>query len=196
MTAEIAGKAAIESAWSTLRRMREQWLLILFLTGALLWARDTYDEFAKLPPLVRQQMSGLAELRETVMRLEDQVKRRLLGDRTPVLEFPGTRHGIADSVPGQWTILSWRPVRRLRDDCVPKGLDAWIVDRRGQWFSVETAVSSLPALRDEVNLSFGVLVDPAVSEGRAKLTAQIVFDCGTHRQVQTAPWLQFRVIGD
>ncbi len=193
MTADLAGRAAIEGVWGTLRRLKEQWLLVLFLSGAILWVRNTYDEFAKLPPLVRQQMTGLAELQETVTRLEGEVKRRLLGDRTPVLEFPGARHGVADGAPGTWTTLSLRPVRRLRDDCVPRGISAWMVDHQGRLFSVVTAMRSMPLLRDETDLAFSVLVPGAATAGRAKLLVQIVLDCGTHRQVETVPWQQFRV---
>lgn len=194
MTADLAGRAALEGVWGTLKRLKEQWLLVLFLSGAVFWVRDTYDEFAKLPPLVRQQMTGLAELQETVTRLEGEVKRRLTGDRSPVLVFPGTQHGVADAAAGAWTTLSLRPVRRLRDDCVPRGIDAWMVDHRGRWFSVETAMRSMPLLRDETDLAFGVLVPAATAAGRAKLLVQIVFECTAHRQVETVPWQQFRVV--
>ena len=196
MTAEMAGKAAVEGAWVTLRKLKEQWVLLVFLTGALLWARDTYDEFAKLPSLVRQQMSGLSTLEATVTRLEAEVKRRLTEDHAPVLEFPCTRHGIDDGAPGAWTVLHWRPVERLRNDCVPSVIDAWMVDQNGQWFSVETAVAPMPALEGVADLAFGVRVHPLMDRGRARVLVQITFDCGTHRQVETAPWLQFRVLGD
>lgn len=193
MTAEMAGRAALDGVWGTVRRLRDQWLLIVFLSGAVLWARDTYDEFAKLPSLVRQQMSGLAELQATVTRLEGEVKRRLLGDRTPVLAFPGSRHGIADGRPGRWTTATWRPVRRLRDECVPRTVRAWIVDGEGQWFSAETAIRAMPALVDETDLAFWVRVPESASPGRAKLLTQVDVDCATHRQVESAPWLQFRI---
>jgi hypothetical protein len=196
MTAKMAGKAAIDGVWVTLNKLKEQWVLLVFLTGALLWVRDTYDEFAKLPTLVRQQMSGLAALEATVTRLEVQVVRRLKVDRSPVLGFPGTKHGIEDGAPGAWTTLYWRPVKRLRDDCVASAIDAWMIDSNGQWFSVETAVAPMPALEGEADLAFGVRVHPLMGLGRARVLVQITFDCGTHRQVETAPWLQFRVLGD
>ena len=75
-------------------------------------------------------------------------------------------------------------------------IDAWMVDRNGQWFSVETAVAPMPALEGEADLAFGVRVHPQMDRGRAQVLVQITFDCGTHRQVETAPWLQFRVLGD
>jgi hypothetical protein len=196
MTAEMAGKAAVEGAWVTLGKLKEQWVLLVFLTGALLWARDTYDEFAKLPSLVRQQMSGLSTLEATVTRLEVEVKRRLTEDHAPVLGFPGTKHGIDDGAPGAWTVLHWRPVERLRYDCAASVIDAWMVDQNGQWFSVETAVAPMPALEGVADLAFGVRVHPLMGRGRARVLVQITFDCGTHRQVETAPWLQFRVLGD
>ena len=196
MTAELAGKAAVEGFWVNLRNLKGQWLLLMFLTGTLFWARDTYDEFVNLPSLVRQQMGGLAALEATVTRLEAEVVRRLKEDRSPVLGFPGTKHGIDDGAPGAWTTLHWRPVERLRDDCAPSVIDAWMVDRNGQWFSVETGVAPMPALEGESDLAFGVRVHPQMDRGRARVLVQITFDCGTHRQVATAPWLQFRVLGD
>ena len=196
MTAKMAGNAAVEGIWATLRRLREQWLLLVFMTGALLWARDTYDEFAKLPSLVRQQMGGLATLEATVTRLEAEVTRGLTEDHTPVLGFPGAKHGIDDGAPGEWTVLHWRPVERLRNDCVPSVIDAWMVDQGGKWFSVETTVVPMPALETETDLAFGVRVHPLMDRGRAQVLVQVSFDCGTHRQVETAPWLQFRVLED
>lgn len=196
MTAKMAGKAAIDGVWVTLKKLKEQWVLLVFLTGALFWARDTYVEFANLPTLVRQQMSGLAKLEATVTRLEAQVMRRLKDDRSPVLEFPGAKHGIDDGAPGAWTTLYWRPVERLRDECVASAINAWMIDRNGQWFPVETAVAPMPALEGTADLAFGVRVHPMMDLGRARILVQITFDCGTHRQVETAPWLQFRVLDD
>ena len=196
MTAKMAGRAAIGGLWVTLDKLKEQWLVLVFLTGALLWARDTYDEFNKLPSLVRQQMSGLAALEATVTRLEAEVKGRMTENHSPVLGFPGTRHGIDDGAPGAWTALRWSPVQRLRDGCVSSAFDAWMVDRNGQWFSVETAVESMPAFEGEADLAFGVKVHPLMDRGRAQVLVQVTFDCGTHRQVETAPWLQFRVLDD
>ncbi len=196
MTAEMAGKAAIEGFWATLRRIRDQWLVVTFLAGAAFWLRDTYLQFAELPGLVRQQMNGLAAVEKTVARLEDQVKRRLVGDHSPILAFPGDRHEITDGAPGAWTVLRWRPVRVLRRDCLPGTIDAWMVDSRGRWFSAETALAPMPELAGEADLAFGVRIPQAMAPGRARVLAQVAFDCGTHRQVESAPWLHFRVLDE
>ena len=195
MTAEMAGRAAVEGIWGTVRRLKEQWLLLVFLAGALVWARDTYDEFAKLPLLVRQQMEGLAAVEATVTRLEAELVGRLNADHAPVLEFPGSRHGIDDGAPGAWTVLRWQPVRRLRADCTPSRIDAFMVDAEGQWFSVETAMAPMPALEGGADLAFGVRIHPRMAPGRARAGVQITSDCGSHLQVETAPWLPFRVLG-
>jgi hypothetical protein len=196
MTAKLAGKAAIDGFWITLNKLREQWVVLVFFGGAIFSLRETYDEFAKLPSLVRQQMAGLAALEVTVTRLESEIVLRLHGDHSPVLGFPGNRHSIDDAAPGAWAVLQWRPVKRLRDDCVPSGIDAWMVDQNGQWFSVETAISPVPALNGEADLAFGVKVHPSMGLGRAQVLVQIAFDCGTHHQVETAPWLQFSVLAN
>ncbi len=60
----------------------------------------------------------------------------------------------------------------------------------------ETAVAPMPALEGEADLAFGVRVHPQMDRGRAQVLVQITFDCGIHRQVETAPWLQFRVLDD
>ncbi len=194
MTAEMAGKAAAEGVWATLKSVRDQWLVLAFFAGALLWARDTWDEFAALPALVREQAAGLAALESRVGRLETAVARRPVPDRSPVLGFPGGGHAIEDGAPGAWTVLRWRPVEALRGDCVAEALDAWVVDAAGAWFAVETSLAPMPALEGEADLAFRVRVHPRMVPGRARALVQVAFDCGTHRQVETAPWLQFRVL--
>lgn len=195
MTAERASKAALGGIWETLRSAKEQWVLLVFLAGTLLWARDTYQEFAGLPELVRRQMDGLATLEATVTRLEVELKRRFEGDREPVFGFPGTGHSIDDGAAGAWTVLRWRPVRRLRADCLPVAIDAFMVDVAGQWFSVESAMTPMPALDGDADVAFGIRIPAAVHPGRARVGVQITSDCGSHMQVDPAPWLQFRVSG-
>lgn len=195
MTAEMAGKAAAEGLWASLRRLKEQWMLVAFFAGAAIWARDTWEEFAPLPALVREQTRGLLTLEAAVARLEERVTRQDTADRSPVLGFPGDRHTVDDGAPGAWTVLRWRPVRTLRADCAPAAIDAWMVDAAGTWFGVETALAPMPRLEGEQDLSFRLRVHPGMTPGRARAMAQIAFDCGTHRQVEAAPWLQFRVLG-
>ena len=193
MTAEMAGKAAVEGVGTTLRRLRDHWLVLAFFAGALFWARDTWDEFAAVPALMREQTAGLAAVETRLGRLETSVARPA-PDRSPVLGFPGGGHAIEDGAPGAWTVLRWRPVEALRGDCVAETLDAWAVDAAGAWFAVETSLAPMPALEGEADLAFRVRVHPRMVPGRARALVQVVFDCGTHRQVETAPWLQFRVL--
>jgi hypothetical protein len=53
-----------------------------------------------------------------------------------------------------------------------------------------------PALEGETDLAFGVRIHPLMDRGRAQVLVQVTFDCGTHRQVEAEPWLQFRVLDD
>lgn len=195
MTAELAGRAAVEGVFATVRRLKEQWVTLVFLAGALFWARDTYDEFAKLPMLVRQQMEGLGALKTTVTRLEAEVVKRLQAGDGPAFAFPGNRDSVADGRPGTWTVLHLRPVTRLRADCVPGRLDAFMVDAEGRWFSVETALAPMPALEGKADVAFNVRIPPPMAPGRAKAQVQVTSRCGAERQVDTSPWLPFRVIG-
>lgn len=193
MTAETAGKAAVEGVGTTLRRLRDQWLVLAFFAGTLFWARDTWDEFAALPALMREQVAGLAAVERRLGRIETAVAHPR-PDRSPVLGLPGGGHAIGDAAPGAWTMLRWRPVEGLRGDCVAEALDAWMVDAAGAWFTVETSLAPMPVLEGEADFAFRVRVHPRMAPGRAWALVHVVFDCGTHRQVETAPRLQFRVL--
>jgi hypothetical protein len=166
------------------------------MAGALLWAQETYQEFAGLPELVRRQMDGLTALEVTVTRLETELMRRFERDDEPVFGFPGTGHSIDDGAAGAWTVLRLRPVRRLRADCLPVAIDAFMIDVAGQWFSVETAMTPMPVLDGDADIAFGILIPASVHPGRARVAVQITSDCGSHMQVDPAPWLQFRVSGE
>lgn len=195
MTAEMAGRTAFYGAWETLRKLREQWVLVVFLAGAVFWVRDAYEEFVGLPDLVREQMAGLSALETTVTKLEAELVRRLDGNRSPVLGFPGTRHGVDDGMPGSWVVLHWSPVRRLRNDCTPIGIDAFMIDEAGRWFSVQTSMKPMPVLEGDADLAFGLQIPVGMGRGRARAGVQVTSDCTTHLQVETTPWLPFRVLG-
>lgn len=196
MTAETAGKAAIEGVWGTIRTLRDQWLLLVFMMGALVWLRDTYDEFAPLPATVAAQAAEMSALAESVGRLEEAMVRDRQGRQSPVLEFPADRHGVEDGRAGGWTVAHLRSIRPLRTDCRTEAVDAWIIDSKGRWFLAKTSVSLVPQLSGETDLAFGVYLHPDAAPGRAQVLIQFTHDCGTHRQVQTAPRLQFRVTTD
>jgi hypothetical protein len=195
MTAEMAGRTAVNGTWDTLRRLKEQWVLVAFLAGAVFWVRDVYEEFVDLPEMVRMQTEGLAALEMTVVKLEAELVKRLDGDRSPVLGFPGTRHSIEDGVPGAWVILRWHPVRRLRTDCTPVSIDAFMVDETGRWYSVQTSMKPMPFLEGDVDLAFGLQIPSGMVHGRARAGVQVTSDCGSHLQVEMTPWQSFRVLG-
>ena len=69
-----------------------------------------------------------------------------------------------------------------------------MVDRGGQWFSAETAMAPMPAVEADAELAFGVRIPRRMLLGRAKAGVQITSVCGANVQVETAPWLQFRVL--
>jgi hypothetical protein len=41
MTAELAGKTALDGVWVTLNKLKRQWVLLVFFIGALFGARET-----------------------------------------------------------------------------------------------------------------------------------------------------------
>jgi hypothetical protein len=191
----MAGRTAANGTWETLRRLKEQWVLIAFLAGAVFWVRDVYDDFVGLPDMVRRQMEGLSALETTVAKLEAELVKRLNGDRSPVLGFPGVRHGIEDGVPGAWVFLRWNPVRRLRTDCFPVEIDAFMIDKTGRWYSVQTSMNPMPLLEGDEDLAVGLKIPAGMTAGRARAGVQVTSNCGTHMQVEVTPWQTFRVLG-
>lgn len=193
MTADSAGKVAIDGMWGTLRKLRDQWFLLVFLAGALMWARDTWRDFAPLPAIVAAQTTELAAIGNSVARLEKALVKGEEARHQPVFAFPGNRHRIGDARAGAWTAARLVPTRPLRPECRTVALNAWLIDSDGRWFTVETSLDQVPRLEDDTELAFGVLVHADAALGRAQLLVELTHDCGTHRQVQAAPRLHFRV---
>jgi len=110
------------------------------------------------------------------------------------LGFPGRRHSIEDGAPGAWVILRWNPVRRLRSDCTPVSIDAFMIDIAGRWYSVQTSMKPMPFLEGDEDLAFGLQIPVGMAIGRARAGVQVTSDCGTHLQVETTPWQSFLVL--
>ena len=194
MTSESAGKMAIGSAWATLRALRDQWLLLVFLSGSLLWLRDTYARFEQVPEALAEHGVLLARLQDEVAGLQAAIGQDMAARTGAVIAFPGNRHAIEDARAGEWTVARLTPTRPLRGDCRTVGLEVWMIDGKGRWFSTETGVTTFPKLTEETDLSFQVRVPSQAAPGRAQGLVQLTHDCGTHLQVQTVPRLPFRVV--
>lgn len=194
MTADNAGKAAAQGIWATLRMLKEQWVVIVFVTGALFWARDTWEELSKLPATVAAQVAETADLLRRVERVEAR-----LGDGTvPAragLTFPGDAHGASDARPGGWSDIRLDPVVSDRG-CVALAIDPHVVDAGGRWFGAEATISTLPVLEPTDDLAFAVRVPAEVPPGRAAIALRFVLDCGGGRVAVAAPRLPFRVLDD
>lgn len=192
MTAKIAGKLAAEGLWTTIKRLRDQWVLIVFAVTALFWARDFYEQFVHLPGRVQTQSQVIEVLRKEIAALDSVDERRRI-DRSPVLSFPGRQHGIDDGVLGAPVTVRLNPVHWDRDDCRTADLAAFMVDSTNRWYSVATDLVRLPQLTGEEQVAFGVMVHPRMTVGRAEFLVQITQDCGSHLQVDSSPRLHFRV---
>lgn len=192
MTAKQAGLLAAEGFWLTLKRLRDQWVLLAFLATALFWGRDIYEQFIDLPEKVQDLRGSIVELRRDLARLDQ----RAVDDRSPALVFPGTGHSVGDGRRGAYVTVTFSPAERVRDDCLTTALSVYMLDRTGRWFSVETDLATLPHFAGTQDLSFAARVHPRMTPGRAQFVAQIGQDCGTHQQVDNSPLLQFRVLQD
>lgn len=193
MTARKAGELAAEGVWVTLRRLRDQWMLLVFVASVLFWARDVYDRFADLPARVAELGRSIGELRSDIARLEAGQDSRTV-DRSRVLAFPGTEHAIEDGRPGDVVTVSLAPVERVRGDCRSSGLAAFMIDADDKWYSVETDLVRVPQIEGSQKLAFGVKVHPRMAVGRAEFLVQMTHDCERHRQVDVSPRLHFRVL--
>lgn len=193
MTAKRAGRIAAEGVWATLRRLRDQWVLLVFAVTALFWARDFYEQYMELPSHVATQGERIIQLQNEIARLEGRVATRA-ADRSPVLAFPGMQHGIDDGEVGEPVTARLNPVQWLRADCQTDELAAFMIDSGDQWYSVETDLVRLPQLSGVQQLAFGVKVHPRMTVGRAQFLIQITQDCGSHLQVDSSPLLHFRVL--
>lgn len=191
MTAENAGKLAIGGFWGTLKRLRDQWVLLAFAAGALFWARDFWESFVDLPERLAVQEERVAELDAEIAVL---AVRKAAVDHSPAIAFPGTRHGIGDGRSGELVPVALDPTEWIRPECRSVELAAYVVDEAGQWHSVETSLARLPQLEGSQRLAFGVRLPDGIAAGRAQFLIQVTQDCGDHRQVDSSPRLHFRVL--
>ena len=197
MTAKKAGTLAVAGFWRTIKRLRDQWLVVVFLATALFWARDIYEQFIDLPAHVAELRSSIGEMHQDIAQLDDRLDSRLAGsapDRAPVLVFPGTGHSVDDGQPGSFVTARLQPAKRVRDDCRTTGLVVFMIDARDRWYSVETDLLHPPQLSGQQDLAFAVRVHPRMAVGRAQFLLQATQDCGSHLQVDASPRLHFRVL--
>lgn len=193
MTARKAGELAAEGVWVTLRRLRDQWLLLVFAASVLFGVRDVYDRFVDLPARVEALGVAIDELREGVERLEAGQAGATF-DGSPALIFPGTGHAVEDGRPGNMVTVALAPVEGVRGDCRNGDLAAFMIDAEGKWYSVETDLVRVPQIEGSQKLAFGVMVHPRMAVGRAELLVQLTQSCGSHSQVEASPRLPFRVL--
>lgn len=193
MTAARAGSIAAEGFWLTLRRVRDQWVLLVFLATALFWIRDLYERFVDLPEHVSELHAAIGSLRVDIARLE---ARPLVPprDRSRALVFSDLGHSIGDGRPGTPVTARFALAHQVRDDCRPSDLAAFMIDAHGRWLSVATGLSRLPRLTKPQDLAFTAMVHPEMAVGRAQFLVQVTQDCGSHVQVDSSPRLQFRVL--
>ena len=194
MTAKRAGELAAEGLWTSLRRLRDQWIMLVFLATALFWARDVYDDFIALPSQVADLRGTIVELRDDIARLDDHATVKNTSNRSAALVFPGTGHSIDDGVADGFVTVRLAPAKQLRPGCRAKALAVFMIDATGRWFSVTTDLAHMPHFAGVQDLAFTARVHPRMTQGRAQLLVQVTQDCGTHLQVDSAPRLHFRVL--
>lgn len=192
MTAEKAGLLA-EGFWATLKRVRDHWVLLVFLATSLFWMRDLYTRFIDLPVHVTELRTAIDELRVSIARLEARPG-AAVPVRAPALVFPGVGHDIDDGRPGGWVTARYNLAHQVRPECRPGTPAAYMIDAGGRWTSVRLAMTGFPLLDRAQPVAFAVRIDPQIATGRTQFELQVPQHCGTHTQVDVAPRLQFRVL--
>jgi hypothetical protein len=193
MTARKAGEIAAEGVWSTLGRMRDRWILVVFATSALFWARDVYELHVDLPDRVAELGRALDELRmDSARTASGQIRPDV--DRSAALAFPGLQHAIEDGRPGDLVTVVLAPVVRVREECRNSELAAFTIDAGGRWYSVDTDLARVPQIEGSQELAFEVRLHPRMESGRAQFLVEVTQDCGAERQVDSSPRLPFRVL--
>jgi len=193
MTAKRAGELAADGFWSTLRRIRDHWIVLAFLASGLFWLRDAYEQFIDLPGQVDEVRGSLGELRADIARLRQAAPDKGT-DRSAALVFPGTGHSIEDGKLGGFVTVRLAPAKRLRSACRARALAVFMIDATGRWFTVPTDLAHLPHFAGAQDLAFSVRIHPRMALGRAQMLVQVTQDCGTHLQVDSTPRLHFRVL--
>ncbi len=193
MTARKAGEIAAEGVWGTLGRLRDRWVLLVFATSALFWARDVYERFVDLPARVAELGRALDDLRTDSAR-SDAGQIRPDVARSAALAFPGLQHAIEDGRPGDFVTVVLAPVVRHREECRNSELAAFMIDADGTWYSVETDLARVPQIEGSQELAFGVKIHRRMEVGRAQFHVEVTQDCGAQRRVDSSPRLHFRVL--
>lgn len=195
--ADKADEWAMGRAWGWIRWIREQWLMLLFLGGALVGISDAVEAWRTVPADLAALKRAVTEVAAGISRIEAADAGDTASAASPgaAVAFPGDRHRIEDGAAGAWTVVRLRPARALRSDCRPGRVDVWIVDAGGRWFTADTRLGRVPRLTGDTDLAFGVRIPGDAAPGRAEARVQLTHTCGGHLQVQVAPWLPFRVRG-
>jgi len=191
MTARKAGELAAEGVFGTLRRLRDQWVLLVFAASVLFWARDVYVEFVDLPARVTVLSSEVGELRSGVERLvAGQVAATAKG--ASARDGSGTRHAIENGRPDDVVMVSLAPAPWEQGGCNTE-IAAVMVDAGGKWYPAEAELVERPEGEDSRELAFGVKIHPRMDVGRAELLAQLARKC-VPRKGETSLRLPFRVL--
>lgn len=161
MTARKAGGLVAGGMWKTLRRLRDQWLLLVFAASALFWVRDVYDRFVDLPARVEALGRTVGELQADV-RLAGAGR----GDAAGQQDAGADGRTSPDLVSGE---CSRRGGIRMVAACV-------VGEGRG-------AADLLTGLATDGGrgFAFGVTVRQGAAVGRAKLLVQPGQPCGADR---------------
>jgi hypothetical protein len=194
MTTDPSGKGS-PGVLSALRKLREQWVLIVALASALFWARDLMEEYARLPREVSRQGEAVKALSARVAGIET---------RLGVPEGgPAPRPGIApDALPGPlegragaWTVLRWRSVYALDPDCVPRSASAVLVDGEGHWHALESRLRRDGQTPGERSLALGVRPHESMGTGRARIRIRLTHACSGLQREESSDWVPFVLLG-
>jgi len=189
MTAEHQQEQAPPGVFARLKRIREQWLVVVALASALFWARDWVEVYAGLPARLDRQEVGLQSVSVRTGWLEAVVSAwpGRAGGRSDRL--PGVRFGLGTLSPGQTAVIAW-PGGRPEERCTMHSATGVMVDAAEQWFPVTASLAPEPNAETQ-GLAVAVAPHPGMEAGQARLKLRLTRECPDRQRIEISPWLVF-----
>lgn len=189
MEADGSGRELLGTL-DVLKRLREQWMLVIALVSALFMARDLAEVYVRLPGDVRRQAETVAGLGVRVTGLEDRIGHVEVAGSAPGQTAPSTLSGRLEGRAGSWTTLGWHSAAALDPDCALHRADAVLVDTEGSWHALELHLERASVSARE-GLAFRVRLHPRMELGLARVRVRVLHRCRGVDREESSPWTPF-----
>lgn len=189
MKADASGRG-MQGTLDVLKRLREQWMLVIALVSALFWMRDLAEIYARLPGDVRRQDAAVAGLTVRVSGLEDRIGHIEAAGSAPAPTSPSTLSGRLRGRADHWSMLAWHSAGALDPGCAVRRADAVLVDADGTWHGLELHLERGQAPPRE-GLAIRVRPHLRMGSGLVRIRVRVVHRCHGADREESSPWTPF-----